>query len=656
MPTFQFRGGQAGAAVTTGLVDADRLSRSTTAMFAASLVMLLVAGLAAALIAVRAGDVELKVAQTIEVNQAARVLLHALQSAETNQRGYLLSNDEGFLPPYEKAAAKLPVAWSRLDELVNQDPGHQFRMDELLSLVEQRIQGLREGIELTRRGDVVAARDRDRLKVGQELTERVRTHLNNLSQAELQQLSEFQARAALLRWWLIALVALSLAATIALSLLVGRALQHYIGRLRVRACELEGEIKRRRETEETLRQSQKMEAVGQLTGGVAHDFNNLLTIIIGNLDTVRRRLLNSTAVQDAGHLAATISKPVDLAIQGSRSAAQLTQRLLAFSRRQALEPANVDVNDLIARTSDLLHRTLGENICVETVLAGGLWPTFADANQIENVLLNLAVNARDAMPDGGRLTIETANSYLDEAYTSRFGDVAPGQYVLLSVTDTGTGIPPEVLERVFEPFFTTKEPGLGSGLGLAMVHGFVKQSHGHVRIYSEDGQGTTVKVYLPRSMAVENVPANPAGVDPAEESLSRARPNETLLVVEDNAGVREYAVSVLEDLGYRIIEAADAREAMEALETAPPISLLFTDVVLPGQLSGRDLAVKVQERYPGLPVLFTTGYTRNAIVHNGRLDAKVHLLNKPYTQQELARKLRELLDAAEIRRSATAME
>lgn len=649
MPTLRFRSGDLNPAAAGGLDKADRLPRSTTIMFAASFMTLLMAGAAAGLLALRASDAEELITRTLRIRQMSDVVISTLQLAETSQRGYLLSNDARFLVPYREAEMELPAAWSGLTELVEGVSAHQEQLTGLSKLIERRLEGLRGGIRSLQQGDVAWARDHGRLNSGQQLTVEIRDKLNSLSTAEHNQLIGFQARAAQLRSSLLGLIAVGIAATIALALLVGRAIRHYINRLSTRTAELEAEAQRRRETESTLRQSQKMEAIGQLTGGMAHDFNNLLTIIIGNLDTVRRRLTSVSPGQDASHFATTLLNPVDLAIQGSRSAAQLTHRLLAFSRRQALEPANIDLNRLVAGMSDMLSRTLGENINVETVLAGGLWPTFADANQVENVLLNLVVNARDAMPNGGSLTIETANSYLDEAYTRRFGDVEPGQYVLLSVTDTGTGIPPDVLENVFEPFYTTKGTGIGSGLGLAMVHGFVKQSHGHVRIYSELGQGTTVKMYLPRSSEADHVPANPAGSDASALPLPRAEPNETLLVVEDNTGVREYAVSVLEDLGYRVVEAADVDGALEAVDTLPEIDLLFTDVVLPGSRSGRDLAEMLKQRFPDLPVLFTTGYTRNAIVHNGRLDAKVHLLNKPYTQQELARKLRELLDGAKAK-------
>jgi signal transduction histidine kinase len=409
-------------------------------------------------------------------------------------------------------------------------------------------------------------------------------------------------------------------------------------------AELDRESKLRQEAESTLRQAQKMEAVGQLTGGVAHDFNNLLTVIMGNLDTLRRQLAAAVNPGDAATLVAKMTKPLESALQGAKSAAQLTQRLLAFSRRQALEPSRVAANRLVSGMLDMLKRSLGADIGIETVLGAGLWPAFADPNQLESAILNLALNAKDAMPDGGCLTVETANTYLDGAYVRRFGDLDAGQYVVLSVTDTGTGISKDVLDRVVEPFFTTKPPGEGSGLGLAMVHGFVKQSGGHMRIYSEEGQGTTVKIYLPRLTNIEEVSATPAGKPAEVTPVPRARKGETILVVEDNEGVREYAKEVLDDLGYRVFEAGDAAQALGVLNKKPRVDLLFTDVVLPGPGNGRVLATKAREKYPGLPVLYTTGYTRNAIVHQGRLDPDVELLNKPYTQQDLARKVRDVLD------------
>jgi len=422
------------------------------------------------------------------------------------------------------------------------------------------------------------------------------------------------------------------------------ATRHAVSGLIDRTSQLEEESKRRQEAEDSLRQVQKMEAVGQLTGGIAHDFNNLLTIIIGNLDTLKRQL--AKAKEGASPPVAKLSKPLDQAMRGARSAAQLTQRLLAFSRRQALEPVRVDMNRLVTDMLDMLRRSLGEPVSVEAVLGAGLWPTFADDHQLENALLNLALNARAAMPEGGCLTIETSNTYLDADYARRFGDVEPGQYVVLCVTDTGTGIPANVIDHVFEPFFSTKPEGEGSGLGLSMVHGFVKQSGGHVRIYSEEGHGTTIKLYLPRMTSAEEIAAAPAGKAEDTRPVPRGEPHETILLVEDNDGVRDYATDVLRSLGYTVIEAADSPAAIRILTGKPEIDLLFTDVVLPGGLNGRTLAEEVRRKYPDVPVLFTTGYTRNAIVHQGRLDADVHLLNKPYTAQDLARKVRDMLDAA----------
>ena len=405
---------------------------------------------------------------------------------------------------------------------------------------------------------------------------------------------------------------------------------------------LQSETSHREAIEDQLRQSQKLEAVGQLTGGLAHDFNNLLTIIQGNLDTIERRI--GASASDGHKLAQSIGKSLEMALQGTRSAAQLTYRLLAFSRRQALTPLKLDVNRLISGVSDLLRRTLGGRINIETVLAGDLWPTFADANQLESVLINLSLNARDAMPEGGRLTIETANAHLDETYAQQFTDVLPGQYVLLSVTDTGVGIPADLLHHVFEPFYTTKAVGEGSGLGLAMVHGFVKQSGGHVLIYSEAGHGTTIKIYLPRFSQSDQAAAAPAARSLETPTATRAKEGETIVLVEDNNGVREYARSALEDLGYIVIEATNGEEALAALEDATRVDLLFTDVVLPG-MTGRELSDRALKHRPGLRVLFTTGYTRNSIIHNGQLDHDVQLISKPYTQQSLGRKIRQVLES-----------
>lgn len=382
---------------------------------------------------------------------------------------------------------------------------------------------------------------------------------------------------------------------------------------------------------EALRQAQKMEAVGQLTGGVAHDFNNLLQIIVGNLDTLSRNL-----PPEAGRLRRAASQ----AMNGARRAAALTQRLLAFARRQALDPKPIDANSLIRGISELLHRTLGEIYQIEIVLAGGLWKAEADPNELESALLNLAINARDAMPDGGKLTLETYNAHLDEAYASAHAEVIPGQYVVISVSDTGTGMDTETLSRVFEPFFTTKEQGKGTGLGLSQVYGFVKQSKGHVKIYSEVGEGTTVKIYLPRLLAegaIDEVMESPA--------IPEAAAGEVVLVIEDDPDVRAYSVESLRELGYQVLEAKDGPTALQAIsDIGGKVDLIFSDVVLPGGMSGAEVVAKAREMYPGMKALFTTGYSRNAIVHHGRLDKGVHLLPKPFSFEDLAVRVRDVLD------------
>jgi signal transduction histidine kinase/DNA-binding response OmpR family regulator len=394
------------------------------------------------------------------------------------------------------------------------------------------------------------------------------------------------------------------------------------------------EIEERMRTEEALRQAQKMEAVGQLTGGVAHDFNNLLTAICGGVDTLQRLLPHELGPNED-----RIRRAVRMIDVGGHRAATLTQRLLAFARRQALDPRPLDANKLVAGMSELLRRTRGERVAIETVLAGGLWRTMADSNQLENALLNLAVNARDAMPDGGRLTIETANTYLDEAYALQH-QVPAGQYVMIAVSDTGIGMKLETMDRVFEPFFTTKDVGQGTGLGLSQVYGFIKQSNGHIKLYSELGQGTVVKLYLARLLGEGRVEVEGEAVVQEPDSGS----GELVLVVEDDEAVRAYSVDSLRELGYRVIAATNGREGLDLLARYPAIRLLFTDVGLPGGMTGRQLADQARRQRPELLVLFTTGYARNAIVHGGILDSGTHLLPKPFTLAALAAKVRSILD------------
>jgi PAS domain S-box-containing protein len=394
------------------------------------------------------------------------------------------------------------------------------------------------------------------------------------------------------------------------------------------------DLTEKRNVEAQLRQSQKMEAIGQLTGGIAHDFNNLLQVVIGSLEGLQRRVGSF----EQASLGAEMTRFVDNALRGAERAANLTRRLLAFSRRQALDAKPTDASKLVAGMSDLLRRTLGEAISIETVNGAELWRISVDANQLESALLNLAVNARDAMPGGGKLTIETANCVLDELYAAKFEGLEAGQYVMIAVSDTGTGMTREVLERAMEPFFTTKEVGHGTGLGLSQVYGFVKQSGGHVRIYSEVDEGTTVKLFLPR-LAGEATSEERSDHRPVPAS----RVGETILVVEDDESVRTATSDMLRELGYRVVMAEDGPSALRLVGERPEIRLLFTDVGLPGGMNGRQLADAVRTTRPELPVLFTTGYARNAIVHHGRLDPGIHLLPKPFTYAELANKLSRML-------------
>ena len=393
------------------------------------------------------------------------------------------------------------------------------------------------------------------------------------------------------------------------------------------------EREERESAEEILRQSQKMEALGQLTGGIAHDFNNMLGVIIGNLEILQRRLESDDP---------RVGERIEAALQGADRAAALTQQLLAFSRRQPLEPRSIDVNRLVSGMSNLLHRTLGESIAIETVSAAGLWAVYADVNQLENALLNLAVNARDAMPNGGKITIETGNVHLDEAYAAAHAEVTAGQYVMVAVTDTGAGMSKDTIDKAFEPFFTTKEAGHGTGLGLSQVYGFVKQSAGHMKIYSELNQGTTVKLYLPR-LAGDGVDIRDVTGRQPVPAEPRA---ETILVVEDNELLLMPVAEVLQEQGYRVLTATDGATALHVLEKEPDVRLVFTDVGLPGTLNGRQLADEAQRQHPGLLVLFTTGYARNAIIHQGRLDPGVEFIAKPFTFAGLIAKIRGVLGEA----------
>jgi nitrogen-specific signal transduction histidine kinase/CheY-like chemotaxis protein len=384
------------------------------------------------------------------------------------------------------------------------------------------------------------------------------------------------------------------------------------------------DLSEKRAAEAQMRQAQKMDAIGQLTGGVAHDFNNILTVITGTIGIL------ADAVADRPELV-SIAKLID---DAAERGAQLTKHLLAFARKQPLQPVEIDINSLILEAAKLLHPTLGEQVEISPKLTDDAWPTLVDPSQLTTAVLNLALNARDAMPRGGKLTLETDNVHLDEDYASMNSEVAPGDYVMVAVSDTGTGIPADLMEKVFDPFFTTKEVGKGTGLGLSMVFGFVKQSGGHIKIYSEEGHGTTVKIYLPRSSG-----QGQTAYELSSSSEIRGG-SETVLVVEDDMLVRNYVMTQVTSLGYATLQAANATEALKLIDDGAHIDLLFTDVIMPGPMNGRQLVDEALKRRPALKTLFTSGYTENAILHHGRLDEGVLLLAKPYRKPELARMIR----------------
>jgi PAS domain S-box-containing protein len=386
--------------------------------------------------------------------------------------------------------------------------------------------------------------------------------------------------------------------------------------------------------QEQLAASQKLEAIGQLTGGIAHDFNNLLMIVLGNIETAQRHL---KSIPQSANLLRVLGN----AMRGARRAAALTSRLLAFSRRQTLDPKPLDVNNFLTGSVEFLQRSLGEQVDIQAVGSAGLWMVEVDSDHLESALVNLAINARDAMPNGGKLTIEAANVFADEEYCKQNPELSPGQYVVICVSDTGLGMSKEILGHAFEPFFTTKELGQGTGLGLSQVYGFVKQSGGHIKIYSEEGQGTTIKIYLPRYTGSAAPEAR------EDQSVAEGTQSETILVVEDDPDLRTYLTEILRNLNYEVLAVPHAQSALTILlQVERRVDLLLTDIVMPG-INGRELGRRAQEMRPELPILYMTGYSRNAVVHHGRLDEGLELLQKPVSQAEVATRVRELLDKAQ---------
>ena len=562
-------------------------------------------------------------------------VLSLLQDAETSQRGYLLSGEEPYIDPYRSATAALPAALDTLRTGIGASPDGTAKVEALGTLVTAKLKEMADVLDRYRSGDAAAAIAMIRSNEGKAYMDQIRALLADMQRTESAALGAQLAEAQRIAEWqrygsfagVAAILALGLYGFLDLRRRM-RAIADAYAEIDTANAALRAEMASRQEAEAQVRQMQKMEAVGQLSGGIAHDFNNMLAVIMSAMNLIQRKLARGET---------DIGKFVDSATDAVNRAAALTQRLLAFSRQQPLSPRAVDANRLVSGMSELLRRALGGSLSVETVLAGGLWRTYADVSQLENAILNLAVNARDAMGDDGRLTIETANAHLDDAYARAHAEVQPGQYVMIAVTDTGSGMTPDVLARAFEPFFTTKPVGKGTGLGLSQVFGFVKQSGGHVKIYSEPGQGTTIKIYLPRHFGegTESAVERPATPEPTV--------SETILVVEDDASVRAGTVAAIAELGYRVEQAADAAEALRRLEANPQVALVFTDIVMPG-MNGRKLADEAARRFPAVKILFTTGFTRNAVVHNGVLDHGVHFIAKPFTIEQLARKLREVLD------------
>jgi len=579
------------------------------------------------------------VVHTLGVQERLSSVLAGLQDAETGERGYIITRNPRYLAPYESGTKRLLSDMAGLGDAIGDNPRQRARAERLAKVIRARLGRLSTGISLTQQGRSEEARELVRSGMGKRLMDECRTIIAEMKAEEagllVDRASASRRQSTLLTLWLL----LSAVAVAALALYATRDARHRArvasearDQLATANVKLVKEAESREAIEAQLRQLHKMESIGQLTGGIAHDFNNMLAIVIGSLDLAKRRMVKDPRKAEEN---------IDNALQGAERAAQLTARLLAFSRQQPLAPKALDCNKLVGGMSEMLRRTIGEQIRFETVLAGGLWPAYIDAPQLESALINLCVNGRDAMADGGRLTVETGNAHLDDTYAADHAEVLPGQYVVISVTDTGGGMPADVIERAFDPFFTTKGVGKGTGLGLSQVYGFVKQSGGHVKIYSEPGVGTTVKLYLKRHFGEAEAGAL-AG--PAAE-LARAKDGEVVLVVEDEERVRHLSVDSLRELGYTVLHAGAPVAALALMAEQPRIDLLFTDIIMP-EMDGRRLAELAVKARPGLKVIYTTGYTKNAIVHNGMLDHDVNFIAKPFTIAQLAAKVRHVLDAA----------
>ncbi|MBV9698250.1 MAG: CHASE3 domain-containing protein [Gammaproteobacteria bacterium] len=574
------------------------------------------------------------VARNLEVIAASQNLRSALQDAERGQRGYLLSGAPAYLETYTHGVEQTPLRLKRLQELIADAPLQRQQVQRLSATIDFKLQEMQQTLDAYGQGGLAQAQRIVRNNTGLEAMRSIEGTLDaidgsaqSLLRVRLEQAARAERETAF---------ATLLDALFAVILLVAAVLLTVRTFRNLRRAETERHAVEERLTQQLLRaqavaaQSQKMEALGQLTGGVAHDFNNLLHVI-GNAATLLERRLQDSTPEVVDYLG-MIRRNVERAVS-------VTARLLAFARRQPLDPKPTDLNRLIAGMSEMLRQSVGERVAIEVVAGAGVWPVAVDRNQFETALLNLAINARDAMADGGKLSIETSNTYLDDGYAQLNPEVTAGQYAMVAVSDSGTGMGAEIMARAFDPFFTTKDADKGTGLGLSQVFGFIKQSGGHIKLYSEEGQGTTVKMYLPRlpitTLEQFEAPVAPAG----------AGSGETIMFVEDHPDVRTFTAQLLGVLGYRVHAAPDAATALQQLEQLGGVALLFTDVGLPGGMGGRALAEEVTRRWPATKVLFTTGYARNSIVHQGRLDPGVALITKPFSQAALAAKVRAVLEA-----------
>jgi signal transduction histidine kinase/ActR/RegA family two-component response regulator len=582
------------------------------------------------------------VRHTLQTETALHRLNSTIRRAESEERGYIITRESNYFTPNEDLSNRIEGELTEIGTLVADNPEQSQRLARLRPLLRERLGLLEIKLHMMKAGRFDDVVEIVRSGRGKAVMDQIDALINEMvgAEEELYQRREERLSQATdsLQTAIGAMIVLLAGVGLFAVFLVQRqinALQKSSDSLRLAYNELIAESTKRGALEAQLRQSQKLEALGQLAGGIAHDFNNMLGVIVASLNILRRKLQK----KESG-----LEQIIDSAQDGADRAAKLVHRLLAFSRIQPLNPRPLDANQLVTGMSSILQRTLGAHVRLASVLEKDLWPIKVDANELESAILNLAVNARDAMPNGGQLTIETANVSLDDDYVAENPEAKPGQYVLISVSDTGAGMPPDVVAKAFDPFFTTKPVGKGTGLGLSQAHGFVRQSGGHVKIYSEIGRGACVKLYLPRYLEEsEAAEPAPAPETEAEEDFPRGRPEEVVLLVEDDDNARRLASQGVRELGYTVFEAASGKEAIQIIRSHADISLLVTDVNLP-DMDGARLAREAVFRRHALHVLFVTGYSRHAVPRDGILDPDVNLLAKPFSLAQLAGKIRDALD------------